>query len=85
MTIGRMADEITKSEATPEVSHASPAVDKAPTANPTAEQQPPSIDTPQKDVVMSDVPIEQAAVCLVALTTSCSNHITPGAISLTSP
>ncbi|KJK78911.1 hypothetical protein H634G_05726 [Metarhizium anisopliae BRIP 53293] len=60
-----MADEIPKSEATPEASRASPMVDKAPTSNTavttTAGHQPPSIDTPQKDVVMSDAPIDQAA------------------------
>lgn len=61
-----MADEISKSEVTPEASSASPMVDKATTSNTavttTAGHQPPSIDTPQKDVVMSDAPIDQAAV-----------------------
>lgn len=57
-----MADEIPKSEATPEASRASPMVDKAPTSSTAAGHQPPSIDTPQKDVVMSDAPIDQAAV-----------------------
>jgi hypothetical protein len=60
--IGSMADEVSKSEATPEVSHASPTVDKPSSGDPTTGQAPPAIDTPQKDVVMSDAPIEQAAV-----------------------
>ncbi|OAA42580.1 Dpy-30 motif protein [Metarhizium rileyi] len=54
-----MADEILKSAATPEASHASSAVDKGPNSTTTTAQQP-SIDAPQKDVQMSDAPTEQA-------------------------
>jgi hypothetical protein len=60
-----MADEIAKSEAMPDATQASLPVDKAPPVGTlTAAQQPPSIDTPQKDVIMPDAPIEQAAVSL---------------------
>ncbi|GAO19138.1 hypothetical protein UVI_02034680 [Ustilaginoidea virens] len=55
-----MADAVVKVETPPEASHASSVIDKPPGANPTAPTQL-SANTPQKDVVMSDVPIERTA------------------------
>ncbi|KAK2590345.1 COMPASS (complex proteins associated with Set1p) component [Conoideocrella luteorostrata] len=56
-----MADEALKPATTPEASGVSATMDKASESN-----QPPLTSTPQKDVVMSDAPIEQAASPLPA-------------------
>ncbi|GAB0132864.1 hypothetical protein EsDP_00001286 [Epichloe bromicola] len=57
-----MADELPKADAMPEATRASPGADIVPETNPTAStQQASSTGTSQKDIVMSDAPIEQAA------------------------
>lgn len=61
-----MADDSTRAETTADAARSSPVGDSAASTN-AAVPQAHSIDTPQKDVVMPDAPIDNAAVRLSGL------------------
>ncbi|POR30829.1 Set1 complex component sdc1 [Tolypocladium paradoxum] len=60
-----MADETSKAEPAPQTPAAN---DAAGSSTPARQTQPPApSDTPHKDIVMSDAPMDQAAVCAISV------------------